>query len=78
MTPKQARLITKFLPSGYIRLVNEELVKQNQPEASQPFISNVRWGRKQNDRIEAIILKLVRQERSRQERKDRTIKSIIR
>lgn len=78
MRPKQASQLTKYLPSGYIRLVNEELVKSGEKEASQSFISNVRCGRKQHARIEAILLKLVRRERARQKRQERTIKLLTR
>lgn len=78
MTRKQAISIKKYLPSGYIGMVQQELTKKSLPTASQPTISNIAGGRKQNPDIERAILVIVRREKSRRKRQDQLIKSLAR
>lgn len=76
MTPKQANSLTPWIPKGYIAMVEDRLRLQNLPVPSQPFISNVKKGRKDHDAIEAILMDLVREERAKADAKQKTITAL--
>lgn len=76
MTRQQARSIRKFIPTGYMAQVEARLREQGLPVPSQPFISNVKNGRREHAAIERILLDLVREERERQEALHQEIASL--
>lgn len=76
MTRQEARRLSRYIPTGYLALVEEQLRAQGLPVPSQPFISNVKNGRREHAAIEAILLRLARAERERMEQRAQEIQSL--